>query len=173
MASVQRSIASRILVALADEDPKQHAVLRQFHGVHPRCGARCHGRKNVPGGQRFLEGLRTRPIHQHVSALEGDHALAKSGLDLPEQAFDSALLIDDFDYHRELLREGPGTLLEKRTVRPQTEEAFEDGCTLEPVMTRRPDNPFVQRRVAVPDGVRQVEAAEHLLGGGLHGGTLM
>ena len=68
-----------------------------------------------------------------MSALEGDHALAGSGLDLPEQGFDSALLVDDFDYHGQLLRDGPGALLEKRAVRPQTEEALEDRRTLEPV----------------------------------------
>ena len=31
---IQRPVAARFLVALADEDAKQHAVLRHFHGAY-------------------------------------------------------------------------------------------------------------------------------------------
>ena len=60
-------------------------------------------------------------------------------------------------------------LFEEMALVVQPMESLEHGGALQTVAAGCVDNPFVQRRGAVSNGVRQLKAAEHLFGVDLHG----
>ena len=76
--------------------------------------------------------------------------------------------VDDLHDHRHLVDDGPGVLADDGPVRLQAHEALQDRRTLELVPAGLLDDPLVERLRAVAHEIRQVEAAQDLLGFDLH-----
>src|SRR5256885_7122461 len=81
---IQWPVAAWFLVAFADEDPKQDAVLGHFHRADSCGGTGRYGGDHASRGRR-LRGLpRARAVEHHERPLEGGDPFAKDQLELPE-----------------------------------------------------------------------------------------
>src|SRR6476660_2600106 len=67
---IERPVAPWFLVALADEDAKQHAILRHFHGAYSCRGTGWHRGDDVAGRKRGRGLTRAGTVEQYVRPLE-------------------------------------------------------------------------------------------------------
>src|SRR6476619_4217309 len=119
---IQRPVAPWFLVALADEDAEQHAILRFLHRTYSCRGAGWHRGDDVAGRERGWGLTRAGTVEQHVRPLECDDTLPKHRLNFREQCLDTRRFINDFDDNGEFLRDGPCVLFEHGAFRAQAKK---------------------------------------------------